>query len=386
VYGVPTFSSSGAGSVIELSGVTGPVDNTTELEGGIIKYGTGSYPESGVIRDATLDITPQNFAQYDFSQITGIFNSTIIVTGVALNFENLTQFENVQLVIRDASVMNFPALITMRGISFDVSNGCTINFPALTNWGWPTNLHIHNSRLDFPALTTITGSSLVIQASFGSKVNLPKLTSACDYFDVKSEGMGSEIDLSALTAIAGQGSFNANSGGKINLSGVRLNNNNNYYNNITLVSEGFGSEIDLSGLTILDGSVITTNNGGKIRVGSNLTHIVNLSNFTALADFDASTVRSIIDSTILATGMILNFTNVTELRGSEVYADGGVISFPVLQSMVDVFPREEKGGVISFPKLTHWGGEEKYLVVGNGSKLDFPELRTISWDVLRACA
>ena len=117
-----------------------------------------------------ITINATNIAEYDFSQVTSITNSTIIADGVTLNFANCTEMIDANLTAKNGGVIKFTKLER-----FSTSNVSGAFTWEATGTG---------SRLEFAALTrlfygyydnTVYWHNLT--ASSGGVIDLSKVTS-----------------------------------------------------------------------------------------------------------------------------------------------------------------------------------------------------------------
>ena len=247
------FTSSGVGSLIDVSSLTDFTNVTfsTSSSGRII---TGNMAE---IVNQTLNITAANFDEFDFSAITTIRNSTINVSGVTVDFSNVTVLEQVALSASNGGKINFPTVTTYPGSSsrsWDASGvGSEINMPALTTLQY-----------------TVTGTPsyfVTANASSGGKIDLSKLTTGTSWLNVSSQ----------------------------------------------YTSSGTASLIDISCITELNVYSLYTGSGGTVKVSDSVTRLNNVTaNINTLLGFDANRIVSIRNSSLTVSGPALRLTECTD--------------------------------------------------------------------------
>ena len=126
--------------------------------------------------------------------------------------------------------------------------------------------------------------------------------------------------------------FNALSGGHVNLAGLTQSS----AGQVIFKSDGAGSQLNLSALTGLAGTSyadgIQATNGGTL----NDPLLTTLSDATLTLDGTSTTttsqLTSIVNGTINLSGGTPSFNNVTDINGTSLNVTGGTLSLPLVTS------------------------------------------------------
>ena len=221
--------SQGLGSVIDLSALTTFVDNSfidaSELQ--VLKGGAVTAPKLDRLIGVKLVI--EGSSTLPTVQLKQAVRSTLIAQGAAVDLSGVTTLTDSRVELNSGGTVNLENASNVDGASFVVNTGVRLSLPAVTRCDLPEAQNSYalwkadgpGSVLEFPNLPMVTGSSgynayLDIQAVNGGVINLAKVTQLNDpppgeapgNYDrengirVLSQGLGSVIDLSALTVFA----------------------------------------------------------------------------------------------------------------------------------------------------------------------------------------
>ena len=252
-YGFMNWTSTDAGSVIDVEGLT-------NLVGSPFPWATTIAATAG----ARLNLGG------DFAITGGVFSFQVNGTNSALEATNLTAIEP-------------------EGFSFNVANGARASLPGLQRWSgrnletgdayWVCNGT--NSTLSLPALTTFVGTPAPWMTRFLAQAG--GLLTLGGGFDVSTGGVvlgaqdgGSVLEAPGLRRVAAD-TFafyaSADGGGRLSLSGLQDFAVANPYGNPTFQASGPGSVVEMTSLTNFAGSprpattYLTAQAGGSLNFG-----------------------------------------------------------------------------------------------------------------------
>ena len=288
----------------------------------------------------------------------------IQVSSLTTGADDTLSFTDGQLGISATSTLNGP--LTMIGGTLVAQTGAVVTVNGAT---------------------TVSGGSLF--ASGGAAINLPMLTTdsapAGKSSIFQADGMGSFIDLSALTTITNRSNGNlavtAVNGGEIDLSA--LASVSNISGTFTLNSRdkdinGTFSNIDVSSLTTVGGS----GNGYNVQNGGTI---------------DSPILSSWINGTIAVNGGTYNFSNFTSINTSSVFVTSTTVAGipnPAIFTLPNIttytstvasgngrqFQANEDDAELRFPALTtitNTGGGSVEPRALNGGLVDLPVLTSV---------
>jgi hypothetical protein len=271
-------------------------------------------------------------------------------------------------------------------VAFDEANlfaqqGGTISLPGATSFAAPSafngNFEVTGvgSLIDLSAVTSFAGGngrSMRVYSSNGGKLDLksvPQIVSGAT--DVRANGANSVVDLSALTSFARTGNETsrlwAQGGGKV------LTPNLTQVVDVDLRVDGASSQLDLAKLTSVDQTTITAAGGGQIALPL-VTSYTGPSAYTG--QLQAEGASSLLDlSTVTA------FTGGG--RATQVFATGGgkvdLKNVPQIASGATDMRASGPDSVIDLSALTSFtgtGNDTSRLWAQNGGKVLSPNLST----------
>ncbi|HND50955.1 MAG TPA: hypothetical protein PLV92_01110, partial [Pirellulaceae bacterium] len=221
-------------------------------------------------------------------------------------------------------------------------------------------------------------------------------TSANQHRTVRAEGIGSTIDLSGVTAISGGGYYNvrlfitALSGGRIKLPAATtisdLTTGDTNYRSIDVVAEGLGSRIDLDALTSFEDrngydfgygmySTLAARDGADIHAPSLAT--LRGVNLEVDGPFSVGALTSITYSLVaISSGGTLTFTHLADASDSQVIVQRTRAEFPVLTSLERGSLKTKIGASVHLPQLSEIDGAS--LTAGAGTTISIPSATTYS--------
>ena len=311
----------------------------------------------------------------------------------------LTDPRNVTFQLYNSGSINTSQFLSIDGGNIYVRDGAQADFSGLNALSG-SSVELHNaSQIDLSNVAQAESSSFLMYT--GSKLALPKLTSyragsdATDHF-FRARGNGSELDLSALTSIAGSTTGHSlyvqaeQAGGKVRLPKVSSLTDQSVY----VQSFGANSQVDFSSLQTWEGrssvsgrvSSADARDGGEIIIPSQLTDprdvtfqlyntgVINTSQLLSVgngniylhdgANADFSGLTSLNGMVVeLHNASQIDLTNITHAESADFYA--------------------YTGSKISLPKLTGYdaggdGTDHYFRARGNGSELDLSALTSIT--------
>ena len=290
-----------------------------------------------------------------------------------------------------ASIQSLAALDITTG-SFQVTAGASAINAALTV-GSGASLTATGIGTSFAASgsTTVSGASLYADA--GATLSLPKLISyVSDNNTFQADGTGSVLDVSALTNVTQQGSWdiNATNGGTLSLSGLSSLN----CTNIIDIQDTGGGTLNLGGLTSLTSTVSSglgisiTDTGGSTLLDGKLTSLTaeQLAGINVTIDGTdahvADSWKSFTDSSLNVYGGLYSLPNLTDVDGASLFVNAGTLSLPDLTSCnanFSTFQASGAGSVLDLSALTTVT-EQFYLVFNatNGGELNLSGLTSLT--------
>lgn len=218
ISGAVTFTSDGAGSVIDLDDLTTFTGNLYFTDSGFRALNGGSIlsPDLTTIHDGHISCdTPGNLTLSQITTITG--GGTISLTGGPQDLTALTSTNaNFQFIGGSTPVMT--ALSNIDGASLYLSAGAVVDLPLVTSYTQSSSPDRFlqadgpGTLLDLSNLITLTSNNaasrqLFIQAFNGGEIDLSGVTAvdnpttSASYLQFIADGTDSLIDLSSLLAI-----------------------------------------------------------------------------------------------------------------------------------------------------------------------------------------
>jgi hypothetical protein len=320
--------------------------------------GINAYGGSSVSLAILTKITSTNGAVYLIADGTGSVLDMPSLTTLTDGFSRVG-------ATNDGQIHFAPAFHTLVNNDFVLDTAAGFSVGQLTSVS-NSSVTIRGETAAFTNLTSIT-NTLVHATNMGTKANFPALTtlnsSSADSISVDS---GSTVSAANLTSIAGT---------------------------TDLRSDGVGSVIDLpvlAGIIITSGNTgsIAAVNGGQIHVATGLTTLnrINLQVDTA-AGFPVGQLTSVSNSSLYVQGDNVTFTNLTAATNSQLEADntGTSAYFPVFNSVVanngnTAVLKVTAGGLLSAPALNGINSGNLQLWAGDtGSALNLPNLATLTF-------
>ena len=263
-FGSATFQASGAGSTLNLAGlstITGSGQNVVfvkALAGGHISLPALTTISGGNVR-ISADATG---SQVDVSALTS-FNSG----------------GNALAVTNSGSVLD-ASLVTLNGVDVTLDGTGTL---ATDQWATLIggSITVTHGTYSLPGLTNVNNSSITI--SGGATLSLPNLTGYSNpntfgSATFQASGAGSTLNLAGLSTITGSGQnvvfVKVLAGGHISLPALTTISGGN----VRISADATGSQVDVSALTSFNsfGGSFQVTNGGMLLDG-NLTSITNVS-------------------------------------------------------------------------------------------------------------
>ncbi|HVW36409.1 MAG TPA: hypothetical protein VHB99_03855, partial [Pirellulales bacterium] len=336
-------------------------------------WSTGAVP--GPADDVTIDTVAAITITSQFSAIS--VNSLTTAANDALSFS----YGN-SLTVAGASTLN--------GSLAMIGGSLTASGPA--------------ASLTANGPTTMSGTNLF--AKNGGVLSLPQLPSAgVDLNSINASGVGSVVDLSALTGLAQTGSLSvvAAQGGKIKLGGLAslsLDDDNN----LTLEADGSGSLLDLSGLTSLAETKsgfaivgqwnISASHAGEINLSSlqslSRAQVASYSNLISLNDTTGGEILDGELASLNGVDAILDGTDVqaadswTSFTSGSLFLTAGTYALPGLSDIDRSSVIVQNGASLSLPGVTSYAPSSRLTfgtpieVDGAASVLDLPALSSVS--------
>jgi hypothetical protein len=230
-----TWEVSGAGSVLDLSGLTsltGPTCGYLNLEatGG----GTLVLSNLPVLADGTLSFLAEGAGS---------------LVDLAVLQDSPSAIRTLSFTARSSGVFSMPQFPGGPTVRVSLESGGVL---PVAQFRRLNGLMVAGMTVDFPALTNLTAGDIL--ASGGAVVTLPNLAShangaGCFVNTWEARGAGSVLDLSALTNLTGSTcgtpGFEATAGGRLILNRLAVIADGN----LSFLADGTNSMVDLSALT-----------------------------------------------------------------------------------------------------------------------------------------
>ncbi len=381
-----TIQASGAGSRVDLSGLT-------SLSGGTTYY-------------ASLSILAQDGGVVNLSALPAIATGAVRVTadgvGSAIGLSCLASFADSAslgsswLVVRNGGAIQADRLTSISGAQVRIENTGTLPTAQITSLveGW---LIVQDAAPNLNKLTKIDGLYLSTEA--GGVISLPGVTtylSASKGSWIHAVGAGSRIDLSHLTSLSGGTEFSmsilAQGGGAVDLSAVPAIS----VGSVQATADGASSMVDLSQLTsFIDTSrykaaALVARNGGAIRAGQ----LTSLDSVSLVIDgtstLPTAQITSLVNGSLEVHGAAPDLGGLTTVNGSHLRAwDGGVLSLP--PTLTDYTGAKDYGTLIqahgagsrvNLSRLTHLSGGTSYsglsILAEEGGVVDLSALPALA--------
>ncbi|MCY2991124.1 MAG: FG-GAP-like repeat-containing protein [Planctomycetota bacterium] len=276
-----TISADGAGSLVDLSGVTALT-------------GSSSVGSCGGV--CLVKIEAKNGGRVDLSATTSLTNQVSLSVGgptdeIVLSAVTAITGSDSTLRASGGGRLSLPKIETLTGVYLLATGSSLIDVSHATSYAG-TYGRIHTisadgsgSLVDLSGVTTLVGGTNVgscggpclvkVETSNSGRVDLSSTTSTTNQVSLSVAGPTDQIDVSALTAITGNDStLRASGGGRLELPQIQtltgvfllatgggvvdVSQATTYAGtpgrNYTVSATGAGSLVDLSGLTTLSGS------------------------------------------------------------------------------------------------------------------------------------
>ncbi len=344
------FEATGAGSVLDISGMTNLAGNPTW----------------------TMTIRALSGGSVNLSNVVAIENSNLYFladgSNSVVHLEGLTAYTNSRVLnfeARNNGVIQSPNLVNAHRAAFNI--GTTGHIPTVQlqrSYGFT----ITSQNRTLPALTNLDGGSL--SALSGAIISLPALsryvdTSGCCGSLWLASGIGSAIQLGGLTNLAGNPTWSmamqALNGGSVNVSNVVKIDDSN----VSFLADGSNSVVHLQGLTTYTNNrviALEARNNGVIQA-SNLVNAqrVNIT-IGATGNIATTQLQNLFGLTVSAQTRTL--PALTNMDGGSLSAlSGAIISLPALTRYVDtsgccgsLWQATGMGSVIQLGGLTNFSG------------------------------
>ncbi|MGD9723817.1 MAG: beta strand repeat-containing protein [Pirellulales bacterium] len=449
----PSLYASGAGSKLDLSAITsitGPGDFYS-LSVGAGSGGTVELDSLPSLTAATVFFsTTGTGSVLDLSALTGVSDPTLnsglfFESGGALVAPLLTNYNGGTISVESQSV-SLSQLTNIDGSRLVADANGILTLPNVTSYTVPASGFAlfeadgANAKLDLTSITSITNTtgSVDINALAGGTIELDGLaTLAARDIDLQSDGPGSTLNLSALTSASDStltSSLLIENGGTLtaplwttyNGGIITVNNQSatlSSFTNIdnsnltagangiltlpnlasytlpasgskTFLATGAGSKLDLTALTSLTGASGSLNvlatSGGTIELDglpSTTARDLNFETDGAASTLNLSALTSINDSTSLGNLLIENGGTLTAPLWTTY--NGGTITVNNQSASLANFTNLDNSslfaganGILTLPNLASYvlpaSGTKSFQASGAGSKLDLTALTSIT--------
>jgi hypothetical protein len=340
----------GMGSVVDLSSLTRYGNSASTGHPSVLAALNGGAviaPQLTTLQWARIQI--DQASTMATTQITSLVGSWVEVSGGTYDFSSATTIRDGYIKTQGGNVL-VPSLTEIDGASFDVSGGVTLTIPA---------------------------------ASYDKRT----------HSSFRVYGVGSVLDLSELTSVIGgergtRLAIDVWDGGRLDLSnlpewidGVIEPGHENMW----IRADGVGSVVDLSAMTKYGNggptghpSILAALNGGAV-IAPQLTTLqwarIQLDQASSMA---TSQITSLVGSWVEVTVGTYDFSSATTIRDGYIKTQGGNVLVPSLTE-IDGASFDVSGGVTltipaaSYDKRTH----SSFRVYGVGSVLDLSELTSV---------
>jgi hypothetical protein len=396
------FVNARGGSLVDFSGVL-------KNDVGATRYAAAD-PMSQINLSAMTDFadTNTNSASMLSASGGGLVNAASLVNANALNLvvdgstssvnvPSLSSYLNGTVTLTNAGTIDLSLVSDATGSSFLVRDGVTLQLGGLSTYAASgagndnrTFEADNTSALDASTITSAAGGGFittwVVNARNAGRVDLSglaEITSGATKF--RADGVGSLIDLSALTGFLDNNGNRASELQAINGGQILLSTNpadTLSFTNVDIVLNNDGSSMDVSRLITFDGGVFTSNG---VAATLNVTAIPN-SSFIAREGsvLDLATVSGAVSKSMgggriayRAEGMgsIVRANNITDLENSSTTlftgfditaGSGGQVQMTGLTSITNIFP------------IINSHEESNLIADGIGSEINVPALQEFS--------
>ncbi len=259
--GVVGFQSEGATSRIELPAITTLEGPSLEARSG----GTIAVPALRTFRQGSLTVRGTD-SVLPVAQITSLDGTSVLATGGAvLRFSNVTAYDALAVGSRDLSAseagsrLEFPALTALTGttspfatLTVEAGGGGVVALPQLTQVSTPTIRFVATgtgSGVELPILSNLVGTDF--EARNGGRVSSPALTSL-QFTDFIAAGSGSRLDTAQITEARGAG-IAAQEGARLKFDSLQRYEGGNGPSTVVTAS-GPGSRLEFPILTEFTGT------------------------------------------------------------------------------------------------------------------------------------
>ncbi len=298
--------SDGEGSVLDLpkvSALTGAEDSYLAQ---LYASSTGSITAGPITQMDYVDLLLSGNNSFPIEAVSSFSNGRLSFTEMSPDLANLATLENVSLYANAGSVIEVPEFtsLILKAGNLIVADG-------------------ENSIIRFPDLQTLIGSqtsaATQLWTQSGGKLEFPALTSMNGYFQMRSTGENSVLDLTSLNTLtsteARKSLFFASNGGTLSLS------------NPTITRADF----DLTDTGTLSGSTITTSPGsdfnGPGTLSSSLLNqgLITLDRDTGPVIVDGNLNLDTESSVKVTIGLSSNFAGSGNLQSTGTVTLGGTL-------------------------------------------------------------
>ena len=307
-------------------------------------------------------------AQVSFPEVTGESGTTTLTTqdsggqGTELNFPALTTITGTVSIQGYGGAMNFPVLTSIANGSLNAQDGTVFSFPDLTSVSGLSSINVYSGTVvSFPAVTGFTSPSNGISDNW------------------YVYGAGAELNFPALKTITGTTyagvqslGLNANSSGLINLPAL------------TSITQS-----DANGY--IEGYVYFGASGGGTISAPQLASFEDNGSDPQSELYDDSTSSIYVPKLTTVVGLELDIDDASTLAqlssitASTLSVNAGTVSLSSLNSIAGLSSISISGGAqVSFPEVTGESGTTTLTTQdsgGQGTELNFPALTTITGTV-----
>ncbi len=246
----------GTGSRIDLTLLTTFVDNNDNRASIMDEINSGVIFAPDLTSASSVTLNLDSGSMISTSQLASFVGGAINVANVAADLSGLIDVTNTQIKLTTSATANLDNVTQINGASFIVEGGVTLTVPQPTTYAGDSRLTTAfraigpGSRLEFPALTQMSGASFIgqhrVEAIDGGVVDLSSVTTIPGELTVfAADGADSLIDLSQTSSI--------------NLSGGRQATMTAIHGGLVELKDGL---VDINRLTL----TLTTT--GNVRAGT----------------------------------------------------------------------------------------------------------------------
>jgi RHS repeat-associated protein len=363
--------------LISLSDVTVTLDGTdAQVANAWTKFTNGSFNVTG--------------GSYRLSGLTDVDESGLHVsTGGSLTLPGLTSYASYATFSADGigSDLDLSALtqVTQSGYWFvNATHGGEVKLSGLTSLVSTQGVYItdtSSSTLLDPKLTSLSGVTVTLDGTDTQVAN-----AWTKFYNGSFNVTGGSYSLSGLTDVDESG-LHVSTGGSLTLPGLT-----SYASYATFSADGIGSVLDLSALTQVTQSdywFVNATHGGEVKL-SGLTSLVGTQGIY-VTDTGSSTLldpklTSLSGVTVTLDGTDTQVANTwTKFYNGSFNVTGGSYIMPKLTDVDESSLHLSGGGSLALPGLTSYASYGTFSADGTGSVLDVSALTQVTqpnyWDI-----